>query len=200
MGFLDSLRQNNKVLGTPAGGTYGNEMYYGQPPIRNTGGDIDIVGLMNEARNRDLHDFAAKTRITGDEAIRQENYKRMYDPDRFSTGGAAPTQNTVYQRPPSELQQIGPLDLAKLGLEKEKIETAGGIDKAELGLKTKGYELDKLKNEQIYGTKQAEMERKADETNKRLQLAYDQLQAKQGDASSTAAYHQAQIDATNARH
>src|SRR6266576_1981584 len=120
MAFLDSLRQNNRVLGTPAGGTYGNEMYYGQPPIRGAsgGGDIDIMGLMNEVRNRDLHDFERRTRITGDEAIRQENYRRMYDPDRFSTGGGAPGMNVVYQRPPSEVQQIGPLDRAKLDLEK----------------------------------------------------------------------------------
>lgn len=200
MAFLDTLRQNNRMLGTPAGGTYGNEMYYGQPPISGAsgdGGNIDILGLMNHVRDRDLLDFKRRTRITGDETIRQENYRRMFDPNSGWMGNQP--QNVVYQRPPSEMDQIGPLDKAKLDLERRKIDESGGINRAELGLKGKEYELDKLKNEQIYGTKQADMERKTTDANQRLQLAYDKLQQDAGNAQNIAAYRQAQVDATNAR-
>lgn len=206
MAFLDTLRKRNEVLGQPAGATYGNEMYYGQPPIAGVGGFNNgptYLDLSNEAvmeKNRDANransDFAYRTRVANDEAIRAENMRKIFDPNQLNFGRG---MNVQYQPSIQEQGQITPIDKAKIDLEREKIQTVGGLDKAEFGLKNKQYELDKLKNEQIYGTKSADMERKSEEAEKRLRLAYDQLQARQGDASATAAYHQAQLAAQQAR-
>lgn len=209
MAFLDELRQRNTVLGSPAGGTYGQEAYFGQPPVggggfNSGGGNIDIQGLINDQRmhqfnlrNRDISDFAAKTRITGDEAIRQENMRRIFDPNSGAMTTLRP-QNTVYQPSIQEQGQITPIDQAKLSIAREQAQGTP-LDRAEFGLKQKQYELDKTKNDQIYGTKQADMQRKADEAEANLKLAYNKLQLDQGNAANVAAYHDAQMNATNAR-
>lgn len=205
MAFLDTLRQRNIMPGVPAGNTFGNEMYYGQPPINAGGisGGFGDTGPMdpffeNRMRNRDITDFAAKTRIAGDESIRQENIRRLFDPNSGLMTTLRP-QNTVYQPSPSEMGAISPLDQAKLDLEKRKIDTVGGLDRAEFELKTKEYELDRLKNEQIYGTKNADMERKTADSEARLKLAYDKLQQDAGNAQNIAEYRDAQMRATQAR-
>src|SRR5882672_3056476 len=107
MAFLDTLKQRNTILGSPAGSTYGQEAYFGQPPIRNagfgvSGQDLDLSTFRDaeqqrqfNLRNRDITDFAAKTRIAGDESIRQENMRRLYNPDMMHGG----QPNTVYQPP-----------------------------------------------------------------------------------------------------
>ena len=207
MAFADRLRQNNTVLGSPAGSTFGQEAYFGQPPISGgfgNSGNIDIQGLINDQRmnqfnlrNRDISDFAAKTRIAGDESIRQENMRRIFDPNSGAMTTLRP-QNTVYQPSPQELGQITPIDRAKLSLAREQVQGTP-LDRAEFGLKQKQYELDKVKNDQIYGTKAADMERKATEAEQRLKLAYDKLQLDQGNATNIAAYRDAQMAATNAK-
>jgi len=173
----------------------GTGSYFGQPPV-NPGynPNEELRQAFDYRRNRDVSDHQVNANFDSDLSLKHDYLRSRMTPEALGI-----PQNVVYNPPASE-EGISPLDKAKLGLEGKRIDQTGKLADAELGLKDREFKLDKLKNDQIYGPKTADMERKTNEANQRLQLAYDQLQARQGDSAATSEYHRAQIDAANARH
>lgn len=166
-----------------------------------------------ELRRRDVNDFKQKNQFMSDLTNRPPNTRMQsaFNPNGFAeqpqnTPGAMNTSgmHTVMKEDPD---RITPFQAAGLNIKREdlandraKITQTGKLGEEKLGLAEKGHELDVKKNQNIYDTKHADMQRKIDEANTKLDLAERQFQSKQGDAEALSKYHQAQMDATKAQH
>lgn len=114
------------------------------------------------------------------------------------------------QSPPAIQPQEKPMDVifqpsmtdyerATLKQGDRRIDQAGALGAEKLDLQERQTALNELKNQQIYETKIADATRRSEESAKKLELAYSQLQQKKNDAESTAAFKQAQFEAQDAR-
>lgn len=102
---------------------------------------------------------------------------------------------------------ITPLQQADLGIRQtgedvknQELKNTLGNTAFNQNLETKKLDLETLKNKQIYDTKQQDLQRKVDDSNQKLSLATQKLQQNQNDAATRNTYHQAQLDALNAKH
>lgn len=195
MGFLDDLELTRNS--NPGG------LYFGNPGTESLSPSDAANALMpfyHQVKNRELEDFKAKANFANNLQLKQSQLQRTFNPN----GNADGSPNVVYQPGPSDMLRakgnapIDPLDQAKLTLERDKL-SSDKLDKStDNALNEKKFGLDQQKNEQIHQNKEDDLQRKADDSNNRLKLAYDQLQAKQGDAAAQLAFHQAQQEAKKA--
>lgn len=115
--------------------------------------------------------------------------------DTFGAGGQDTSRmNTVFN------PGMTPYQSGELALGKEKLDESKSSGDEAQALKDKQFDLETKKNQQIYQTKMDDMQRKADEADKKLALAQSDMERKKGDATALQAFHEAQIAATNARH
>lgn len=191
MGFLDELRARNGATGLT---------YAGDPGMGSTSSPSDVLNSImpafNQIRNRNVQDFKDKAQFSSDLGLRQERMRSLFAPEPQQGG-------VVYQPPPSEINNnrlISPFQAAGLELDKQKLAEQKRTGSDKLALDQQKFGLEKEKSDQIYQTKQDEMTRKVDDANNKLKLAYDQLAQKGNDASATANFKQAQLDALTARH
>lgn len=192
MGFWDSLNRNPSGSGIYDSGGGG-------------GGFTaeDLFANDAELRRRDMNDFRQKNQFMADLSNRQPNARNVFNPEggmKQATAG----MNTYLKEDPDRItpfQQAG-LNLKKedLGIDRAKLAQSGKLGEEKLALSEKGHELDVKKNQQIFDTKHADMQRKSDEANSKLDLAERQLQSRQGDAMALAARHKAELDARTAQH
>lgn len=200
MGFIDELRRRNSfnpLAIEPSGGVATPIFGRIENDVNPAAFADSMLPVYAKRQAMDLQDFKARTGFVNDLSVRQNNLQRMFDVNKPKDVVYNP--NGLDGVPPA--QRIGfELDKQRLGLEAGRQKETSELNRAKFGLDTKQYELDKEKNTNIYNTKQQEIERKVNESELRLKLAYDQLSAKNNSAEATAAYHKAQIEAANARH
>lgn len=185
MAFLDELRQRNNAGGvaTPT---------FGPPQDQSNPVDManNLLPLYQRRKQIDLQDYQNRENFNTDVGVRRAALQRMFDP----------TQQQGQQNTVMGADIISPTDKAKLDLEKQKLGHDVESDKAKLGLGEKELALEQQKSNQIYSTKQSDMQRKMDEANQRLQLAHDRLAMDTNNAANHAAFTKAQQDANDARH
>lgn len=147
----------------------------------------EIPGLSAEANAREM----AGIQSIGNQIAAAPQARQQQPMNTVMLGG----------EPMSEYQK-NQIALGREGLEvdKEAKAQALGIDRSRLQLDREKGELAQLKNQQIYDIKIADMERKTQDSEQRLKLAYDQLQARQGDQLALQQFREAQLGALNARH
>lgn len=191
MAFLDELRKQGNPLGTGApGGVYTPQ--FGPAPV-GPGDDSDLMPMFHQIRNRNIQDQERLMRSASDIKLREDFMRARMTPE-----AAGQPQNVVYQ--PSPAEQLNPLDLAKFGLEKQKLAQSTKLGEERLGLGEREHQLDELKNRQIYETKINDMQRRSQEAEADLKLKQQQFEANTTNASARMALQQAQMAATDARH
>lgn len=196
MGFLDELRARNTSTG-PVGPNPG---LAGQPREQSLEEVLNIVTpFAHQMRNRDLEDYKAKALFDNNLSMQQGGIRRL-DPNAMQ--GNQGGMNVVMGQTPNEItpfQRAGlGIDQQRLGLEKEKLRQNTGDER--LALDQQKFGLEQQKNAQIYDTKIKDMEQKAEEATKKLELATKIANTRAGDADAQQALTRATIDATNARH
>lgn len=187
--------------------------YFGDPGIDKEDPVQSLMPILHAVRNRDLQDFTERGRITNDLAIRQERQRALFDPRNPGTPGttnnlvstginnANTNMNTVLKEDMSP-QEKANLQLKKndQSLEARKIAQTGKLGEERLGINKAQEQLNESKNTNIHEQKQADLQRKVDEADKKLKLSYDQLQQKTDSAEAHAQFNRDQMEATSARH
>lgn len=207
MGFLDRLRDESLTNPNP-NVNFGNQLG-GGPVNLGVSPSNSLEGTLNtiepfaiRARNREMDD--AKNMMLfqkihgGMPSVQDGRIRQLSDPnnptDTSQMNTVLAPGITDYQKASlGQGQQEIDLNKAKFGESKKT-----GDEK--LALQEGAAKLNELKNEQIYSTRQKELEQKATEAEAKLKLSYDQLANNHNSAEMTANYHAAQIAAQNARH
>lgn len=196
MGLVDELRARNTSTGPGISGG-GISSAPDDRPQSLEGVINTMMPFIHQLRNRNLEDYKAKALFDNNLSMQQGGIRRM-DPNGMNQGGMdvvlGQNQNEIT---PFQRAGLG-IDQQRLGLEKEKLRQNTGDER--LALDQQKFGLEQQKNAQIYDTKIKDMERKAEEATKKLELATQIAETRKGDAASQLALHQAQLDATNARH
>jgi len=195
--------------------------YFGDPGTSDE--TSDLLPLFHAVRNRELKDYEAKGLIDQNLAIRQERMKSIFDPSGASSsissvgfGGGKTTNNEISHgitAPNTSIntaplkEDLSPMDKANLQLKKndqtidrEKIAQQGKLGEERLGINRQQEQLNQQKSDQIHQQKTDDMERKIEESNRKIQLAQDQLNSKNANANDTLVAHKAMFDAVEERH
>ncbi len=191
MGLVDELRSNAT----------------GYSPNTQSGGGINIGGalesllpLVSRLRGEKLQQREQEAQFNSDLSIRHAaGLQRMQE------GMQSDKQpNVVFQ---DNHPDVTPAQTAELGqkakgteLQTTELKNKIGNEKFNQNLETQKFNLENKKNDQIFATKQADMQRKMDEANSKLEQAERKMQGQQGNMDAMAQYHKAQIDALTAKH
>jgi hypothetical protein len=199
--FMDSLAAN------PAG----SSSVYGQPAAPNNG---DVLNIVNNLKDREMQDFKNKANFMSDLSIKQDRLKSLFNPNQGwnpsqqssqqSSQGQQPQQmNTVF-RDPNALSgyEKGELGIRQQGinLDQQKMAQAGRMGEQALGIKSQQEQLAQQKSDQINTMKNADMQRKIDESSQKLQLAQQALENKSNSAEQTLQAHKDLAAAVEERH
>lgn len=206
MAFLDNLQASGQQLGSPSSG--GSGAYFGQPSqdVNSASDELNsMMPLFHQIRNRNLQDFAAKTRIAGDESIRQNHLAKVFGFDRggSSQGGNSDGSPNVVYRPPEKdpaTTPISPFQAAGLNLDRQKLALDASQGQAKQALGEKQFGLATQKNENIRDQKEADLTQKASEANRKLEQAQQRITNGEVNAEAIAQFHQSQMDAQKAQH
>lgn len=205
MTFMDSLANN------PASGGI-----YGQPTNPTDG---DVLNVVNQMKDREMRDFKDKANFMADLSLKQEKARAIFDPSKFGgpgsnqyggPGGAAEAKapnmnaNTINAGDPNQMSgyEKGELGIKQQGvnLESQRLKQTGKLGQEALDIKTAQEKLNQQKSDQINANKQADMERKIEEANQRIELAQNALQSKNTNAEATLAAHKEMAAAVEERH
>jgi hypothetical protein len=195
MGFFDSLAAN------PGGsGVYGGV----NPSNYSTG---DALLYKKQRDQMDMENEQKMANFNSNLQLKQERLRRLYaDPNMgYGTPGNPSGQpNVVFK---DNHPDITPLQTATLDVQKERFaderkdkDFAQNQAQQRTNLAGQNLELEKKKNQQIYDTKQADLQRKADEAAARESLARDQMKGKENDFQALQRHRDAALESTNAKH
>lgn len=194
MGFVEELRQRKGAMspsGVPYGSTGVATPMFGPQDNSSIASTMDeLMPAFHQIRNRNMADFQEQSNFASDLSLKQDFLR-----SRMNPAGNQP-QNVVYQPNAAEAAPpVTPFQKAGLDLESRKLAQSGRIGDEKLALDKQGFGLDQLKNEQIFNTKSADMQRKVDDANAKLELARERLMSDQASASSLLMFKNAQADA-----
>lgn len=193
MSFVDELRQRNLSNSTTA------------PQSGNFGTD-DIMTLLGHVRDRNLSDYEKKQQFNSDLSLRHNRLASMINPEtgQEKSPWASQQPNVIFKDNNPDITPLQKEELGQkgkeLGLQTEELKTKTADTKAKQSLAEREFGLEQQKNKQIYETKQADMQRKIDEANHKLELAYTQLGDKNANQAAVLASHKAIQDAMEERH
>lgn len=199
MTFMQSLASNPSGSGI-----------YGQPQ------QMDALGIVNQLRDRDEQDFEKRAQFMSDLSMKQDRLRCIYDQqDQAKQEARQPLMNTVLGQDPNAMtgyqkgelgvrqQQFG-LDKQKLaqegGLEQQKLAQQGKLGQQALDIRSAQEELNRQKSDQINAQKTADMQRKIDESNKKIELAQQALQQRTDNAEAQLQAHKDLSAAMEERH
>lgn len=205
MGFFDSLAAN------PTGsGIYGNTG--AKSPDFGTALSID-----EEMRRRNKNDMMQNANFMSNLQVRQNRMNSIYGtnpmapgmgqpggPTGMVTGLNNPQMQTVFKEDPD---RITPIQRERLNISREDLAN----DRAKIGVTSRlgeerlkdadaKHDLDVKKNQNIFDTKQADLQRKHDEAQQKLELAQRQFEQRSGDANAKNDFLKAKMEADAARH
>jgi hypothetical protein len=191
--FMQSLGAN------PAGGSG----MYGQPGQSN---NDDALGIVRQLKDREMEDFKNKAGFMSDLSIKQDRLRRLYGLDGSSQGqeqqsgqpnvvmGHDPSQMTGYQKGELGVRQ------QQLGQEQQAINQRGKLGQEALNIKGDQEKLNQQKSDQINAQKTADMQRKIEESNQKIELAKKALEDKTANAEAQLAAHKELAAAVEERH
>lgn len=188
----------------------GNSGIYGQsgPVGMGTG---DALALVNQLKDREMRDFKDKANFMADLSLKQDRLRKLYDPANMNgdsgniNGGMNgqprsvmlardPTQMTPYEKGELGIRQ------QQVGMEGQRIAQEGKLGQGRLDIQQEKERLNEEKNRQIFETKQADMQRKIEESNAKLELAQKQLDSKNTNAENALQAHKDIAAAIEERH
>jgi len=206
MGFVDNIAANAP----------GRSGIYGQP---GQGQDLDVLGIVNKLKDRELQDFKDKSNFMSDLSVKQQGKLRtMYDPNnqpidqqtglRHTPDGQQMGVQLGYdskmmpQSAPMNDYQKGELGIRQQGvnLESQKLAQTGKLGQESMDIKTRQEALNKEKSDQINATKQADMQRKITESEAKIEQAQAVLESKNTNAEAQLEAHKALATAVEERH
>ena len=186
---MPNFTQN--LASNPSSGIYGS-IAPSQPP--------DVLNLFNKVRDRDLNDFYKKADFMSNLSLKQDRLKRIYDQQDNQTQ----PMNTVLGRDPNTMSpyEKGELSIRQqqIGQEGQRLAQQGKLGQEALDIKQQQEKLNQQKSDQIHEQKMADMQRKIDESNQRIQLAQQALQQKTDNAEAQLAAHKELAAAMEERH
>lgn len=216
----------------------GGSSIYGQPAQRTDG---DTLSLVRQLKDREMQDFKDKAGFMSDLSLKQERMRSILNPDvqrerqleqQFGQGSQGPSQqgmNTVMGKDPNQMTgyEQGQLGMKQkelgiqqqgLNLDSQKMTQQGKLGQEALDIKGQQEKLNQTKSEMQNSRLMADMQRKSDEANQRLQLSQQALEDRTKTAEerislqkeaaiaakaafdANSAMKQAQFDATNKSH
>lgn len=188
MSFMSSLAANPSSSGI-----------YGQ-----SGQQDDILGIVNQLKDREWRDFQNKANFMSDLSIKQDRMRRLFDTEGQQEQQPQQPMNTVMGRDPNEMTgyQKGELGIRQqqLGQEQQKIAQAGRLGQERINIQSEQQDLNQQKSDQINATKQADMQRKISESDKKIALAQQALEQRTDNAEAQLQARRDLAAATEERH
>lgn len=164
---------------------------------------IDYAGplsIVNQLRDRELRDFEHKANFMSDLTMRQNRMQSLFDPNKQ----AKPEMNTVMAADPNQLTayQKGELGIRQRAndIDSQRLDQSNMFGQQNMELKDRQQQLNETKNEQINTAKQAEMQRKIDDSNARIEMAQKALDSKNTNAEAQLQAHKDLAAAVEERH
>jgi hypothetical protein len=186
---------------------------YNQP---NQDSNQDPMDLVNRLKDREMMDFKNKAAFLKQQEqesydtnqVRQGKLRSMFDPNGAMNVqqpnvqmGQDPNAMTGYEKGELGIRQQGVAQKQQeIGQEGQKIAQAGKMGEERLGIQSAQEKLNQQKSDQINATKQADLERKTDEANQKLQLAQQALDAKTKAGEDALQQHKDLAAAVEERH
>lgn len=193
MSFVDELRQRN--LSNPT------------TSAQNGNFDTDdIMTLLGHVRDRNLSDYEKKAQFNSDLSLRHNRLSSMLNPEtgQEKSPWASQQPNVQFKDNNPDITPLQGAEIGQkgkeLGLQTEELKHNVASQTQKQSLAEREFGLEQQKNKQIYDTKQADMQRKIDEANHKLELAYTQLGDKSANQAAVLASHQAIQAAMEERH
>lgn len=173
---------------------------YGQPAQADPN---DTLSIVNRLKDREMQDFQNKANFMSDLDIRQrQRMQALFPPEKASQNQGQP--NVVMGQDPNQLTgyQKGELGIRQQGvnIDSQRLAQQGQIAQGQLGIKAQQEALNKQKSDQINATKQADMQRKIDESNQKIELAQQALTNKTANAEAQLQAHKDLAAAVEERH
>ena len=193
----------NSLPANPSGsyGIYGQGGQSAQP---------DVLGIVNNLKDREMRDFRDKAQFMSDLSIKQDRLRRLYgldggkslDQQESQQGqqpmntvtGVDPNQMTGYQKADIGIKQQG------MNLDSQKMAQASRMGEESLGIKSQQEQLNQQKSDQINAGKQADMQRKIDDSAQKIEMAQQALNSKNTNAESQLQAHKDMAAAVEERH
>jgi hypothetical protein len=163
----------------------GGSGVYGQP-----GQQDDTLGIVNQLKDRELRDFKDKSNFMSDLSFRQEARMRaLFDPSGHQgvpqgdqQGQSGQPMNTVMAKDPNAMTgyEKGELGIRQqgLGLEQQKTAQTGKMGEEKLGIQSAQEKLNQQKSDQANAAKQADLQRKVDESSQKFAAIQAELERK----------------------
>src|SRR6266545_801287 len=190
--FMESLAENPTNSKNPSG-------IYGQPQQTS---DQDVLNVVNKLKDREMQDFQNKANFMSDLSLRQEQRMRnLYDPSKHLNPQDMPT--TMIQDPNMITEpQRAELGIRQQGLnlESQRLAQTGKLGQEAIDIRSRQEKLNQQKADQANTAKQADMERKINESNQKIELAQQALQQKGDNAAAQLQAHKDLAAAVEERH
>lgn len=143
-------------------------------------GPQEALNLVFQLRDRENRDFKDKANFMSDLSLKQDRMRNLFNPDNQQQNPQK--MNTVIAQDPNMITELDrrKLDMSKQGLDldKKKLEQQGKLGQEALDIKGSQQQLNQQKSDQINATKQADMQRKIDESTKKFDLLQADLDRK----------------------
>ena len=214
-------------MGNLAANPSGSGGIYGQPGQQTNG---DTLSLVRQLKDREMQDFKDKASFMSDLSLKQDRMRSLFQPASLSTQdqqmqqgqGQSQQMNTVMAKDPNQMTgyEKGELGMKQQGmnLDSQRMNQQGKLGQEALDVKTQQQNLTQQKSEMQNTRLMADMQRKSEDANQRLQLAQQALNdrnttaearislQKEAAVAAKAAFDansqmkQTQFDATNKSH
>lgn len=190
MSFMDNLANNP-----------GGSGIYGSNNTPDNFGPQDALNLVFQLKDRENRDFEHKANFMSDLSLKQDRMRNLFNPNKQEE---KPQMNTVMAKDPNQMTgyEKGELDVKRqgLGIDKQRLAQQGKIGQGALDIKQQQADLAQQKSDQINATKQADMERKINESTKKFELAQAELDRKTKAGEDTLQAHKDVAAAIEERH
>lgn len=164
----------------------GSSGIYGMPSQGSNFGSGDALSLLNQIKDREMHDFKDKANFMSDLSIRQGLRERQLFSPEGQDGSNQQPKDVRIQQDPNQMTayEKGELGVrqADLGLRQAELAQKNKFGQEALDIKSAQEKLNQQKSDQINAQKQADMQRKIEESNQKLEIARQALE----DRSATA--------------
>lgn len=178
----------------------GSSGIYGQPR-QNT--DQDELAFYNRIKDREFEDFQRKANFMSDLSLKQDRLRNVFNPAQQPQQSNQP-MNVVMGKDPNMITGYQKADLGMkqqgMDLERQKMGQTNRLGQQALDIKAQQGKLNQQKSDQISALKQADMERKISEAEQRFNLAKQGLDNKNTTAEERIQLQKELAAAAQARH
>lgn len=170
----------------------------GQPGQTNQ----DVLGIVNNIKDRDMRDYQNKASFMSNLSIQQDRLRKLYGLDG-SEGG----QQGMNVMPPTDPNAMTGYQKADIGvkqqgadLDKQKLQQQNTMGEQALGIRSQQEQLNQQKSDQIRDQKQNELAAKIKDSEAKINEANAKLQQAGDDAKAKLDAHTAMAAAVEERH